>query len=170
MMKNKTEKADLTGSELVYLAAGCFWGVEEAFRTMPGVIETRVGYAGGHNENPTYEDVCSGTTGHAETVEIEFNPEKTSFEEILEKFWQIHDPTTPNRQGPDVGSQYRSVIFYTNEEQKQKAMKSKEEQEEMEKFPGPIVTEIIPLKPDEFYPAEKYHQKYLMKKGVSVCH
>jgi len=165
----KTEKSDSTNSQQAYLAGGCFWGVEEAFRKLPGVVKTTVGYAGGHTEKPTYENVCSGTTGHAETVEIEFDPSKITLKEILNKFWEIHDPTTPNRQGPDKGSQYRSAIFYVNEEQKQKALKSKEEQEESEKFPGTIVTEITPLKSENFYRAEEYHQKYLMKKGVSVC-
>ena len=159
----------MTHTEKIYLAGGCFWGIEEAFRKLSGVIETTVGYTGGHTERPTYEDVCSDTTGHAETVEIEFDPSKITFEEILNKFWEIHDPTTHNRQGPDKGSQYRSAIFYINEEQKQKALKSKEKQEESEKFPQPIVTEITPLKPGNFYRAEEYHQKYLMKKGVSVC-
>ncbi|TSC59995.1 MAG: peptide-methionine (S)-S-oxide reductase [Parcubacteria group bacterium Gr01-1014_107] len=160
--QQKTEKA--------YLAAGCFWGIEEAFRKLPGVVETRVGYAGGHAKNPTYEDVCSDQTGHAETVEITFDPVKITFEEILKKFWQIHDPTTPNRQGTDVGSQYRSVIFYLSEEQKQKALKLKEEQEERELFSAPMVTEISSLKPQDFYPAEEYHQQYLAKKGAAVCH
>jgi peptide-methionine (S)-S-oxide reductase len=156
-------------TEKVYLAAGCFWGIEEVFRTLPGVIETSVGYAGGHTDRPTYEDVCSDNTGHAETVEIEFDPKKITYEEILKKFWEIHDPTTSNRQGPDVGSQYRSVIFYTSEEQKEKALKSKEVQEESDKFPGPIVTEITPMKPNGYHLAEEYHQKYLFKKGASVC-
>lgn len=157
----KTEKA--------YLAAGCFWGPEEEYRKMPGVIETAVGYAGGHTENPTYEEVCEGKTGHAETVEIEFDPEKISFKEILEKFWEIHDPTEPNRLGNNTANQYRSIIFYTNEEQEKTAEESKQEKDAEEKFSAPIATEILPIKPGEFYLAEEYHQKYLFKKGANTC-
>lgn len=156
-------------SEKIYLGAGCFWGVEEAFRTLPGVLETRVGYAGGKTENPTYEKVCGGNTGHAETVEVEFDTTKISLENILKEFWEIHDPTTLNRQGPDVGDQYRSVIFYTNEKQKETAKKSKKELEESRKYESPIVTQIVDLNPEKFYPAEEYHQKYLAKKGKAVC-
>ncbi len=154
----KTEKATF--------AAGCFWGVEEAFRALPGVVETRVGYTGGHSKNPTYKEVCTDTTGHAEAVEVTFDPSKTSYEKLLEKFWEIHDPTTLNRQGPDVGSQYRSAIFYQHEDQKKLAEISKVGKRGEHK--NPIVTEITQA--TEFYPAEDYHQKYILKGGSSACH
>ena len=154
---SKTEKA--------YVAAGCFWGIQEAFRVLPGVIETNVGYAGGKTKNPTYDDVCTGKTGHAETVEIEFDPTKVSYAQILDTFWEIHDPTTLDAQGPDIGSQYRSAIFYTNEEQRKIAEKSKESLEQSGKFAGQVVTEITHLDPKNFYLAEEYHQKYICKTG-----
>jgi len=148
-----------------YVAAGCFWGIQEAYRILPGVIETTVGYAGGKTENPTYDDVCTGKTGHAETLEIVFDPSKVSYEKILGTFWEIHDPTTLDAQGPDVGNQYRSAIFYINEEQREIAEKSKEELEKSEKFAGQVVTEITFLDPKNFYVAEEYHQKYVCKIG-----
>ncbi|RMF57266.1 MAG: peptide-methionine (S)-S-oxide reductase [Calditrichaeota bacterium] len=140
------------------LGAGCFWCVEAIFRNLDGVKRVVSGYAGGSVENPTYQQVCSGTTGHAEVVQITFDPEEISFEEILEVFWRTHDPTTPNRQGPDVGSQYRSVIFYHDEAQRAVAEKSKQETEAAGLWPAPIVTEIVPF--TTFYEAEAYHQDY----------
>ena len=148
--------------------AGCFWGVEAAFRKLPGVITTMVGYGGGKKENPTYQEVCTDTTGHAELVEITFDPAKVSYEQLLEVFWQNHDPTTRNRQGPDVGSQYRSVIFHHSPVQEAAARASKEKLDKSGKFRRPIVTEIAPAPP--FYKAEEYHQCYLEKRGLATCH
>lgn len=144
--------------------AGCFWGVEAAFQNQNGVISTKVGYIGGHLKNPTYEDVCTDKTGHAEVVQIIFDAKKISYEQLLDIFWNIHDPTQLNRQGPDRGTQYRSVIFFHNEKQKQIAEESKKRQQESGKYKDLIVTEINPAK--EFYPAEEYHQKYLNKKRL----
>lgn len=144
-------------------AAGCFWGVEELFRHEKGVKDTVAGYTGGHFRNPTYKDVCSGSTGHAETVQVTFDPKEISYEKLLKIFWENHDPTTPNRQGPDIGSQYRSAIFYHDEKQKEAATKSKEELERSGKYENRIVTEITPS--SIFYPAEEYHQQYLEKTG-----
>ena len=151
----------------VMFGAGCFWGVEEAFRAVPGVINTTVGYAGGMIENPGYEEVCSGETGHAETVLVEYDPDRISYEDLLAKFWEIHDPTTRDRQGPDIGSRYRSIIFYFTPEQEQAAQKSMQELEESGKYRvgnyrRPVVTEILAAGP--FYPAEEYHQRYLEKR------
>jgi peptide methionine sulfoxide reductase msrA/msrB len=148
-------------------AAGCFWGVEEAFRTLPGVVSTKVGYTGGKLKNPTYEDVSSHTTAHAEAVEIEFDPSKISYEQLLEVFWKIHDPTTPNRQGPDVGFQYRSAIFFHDKKQEAAAIASKERLEKSGTYNGRIVTQIVPA--TEFYVAEDYHQHYLKKRGRTSC-
>ena len=150
--------------EKATFAAGCFWGAEEVFRTTPGVISTRVGYTGGKTKNPSYEEVCTDKTGHAEAVEVEFEPQKITYEKLLDIFWSIHDPTTANRQGPDIGTQYRSVIFYHSQEQKTAAFKLKQELEKSAKFNVPIITEIVPAA--EFYPAEEYHQKYYQKKGI----
>ncbi len=147
-------------------AAGCFWGVEELFRHEKGVKDTVVGYAGGQIENPNYEMVCSGKTGHAEAVQVIYDPQEISYEGLLKIFWENHDPTTPNRQGPDIGSQYRSAIFYHNERQKEAAIKSKEELGKSGKYKDPIVTEITSA--STFYPAEEYHQQYLEKTG-GVC-
>ncbi len=147
--------------------AGCFWGVEDAFRSVVGVVETAVGYSGGRLENPTYRDVCTGTTGHTEVVEVQFDPSKVSYEQLLDVFWKIHDPTTPNRQGPDVGTQYRSAIFYHDEGQRAAAESSRGRLEASGRFHRPIVTEITPASP--FYRAEEYHQKYLQKQGRSHC-
>ncbi|MFW9882532.1 MAG: peptide-methionine (S)-S-oxide reductase MsrA, partial [Candidatus Thorarchaeota archaeon] len=135
-------------------AAGCFWGVERDFRKVEGVISTRVGYTGGHFKEPTYEQVCSNKTGHAEAIEIIFDPSKVSYEELLEVFWSIHDPTTLNRQGPDIGKQYRSAIFYVSLEQKEKAMESKAKLEAYKRFKKPIVTQIVPA--SDFWQAEEY--------------
>ena len=157
--------------EKATFAAGCFWGVESAFRQLlkKGVISTRVGYTGGHTKNPTYQDVCSHRTGHAEAVEIEYDPKKITYEKLLKVFWSIHDPTTPNRQGPDVGSQYRSAIFFHTPEQRKLAEESKKELEKSKRFKSPVVTEIAPAR--EFYPAEGYHQQYFEKQGISpTCH
>jgi peptide-methionine (S)-S-oxide reductase len=145
--------------------AGCFWGVEEAFRKLKGVISTTVGYAGGNKEAPSYEDVCTDRTGHAEVVEVEFDPSQISYEQLLDVFWSNHNPTTSNRQGPDVGTQYRSVIFYHSPEQKATAEKSKTEQ--AGRFPRPIVTQIEPA--PKFWRAEEYHQRYLEKRGQTHC-
>ena len=146
--------------------AGCFWGVQYNFDQIKGVVETEVGYAGGHTENPTYKEVCTDKTGHAEVVHLRYDPEVVSYEELLKFFWENHDPTTLNRQGPDVGSQYCSVIFYYDDEQKIVAEKSK--QELSAKYSNPIVTEIVPA--STFYKAEEYHQKYFEKTGQKVCH
>jgi peptide-methionine (S)-S-oxide reductase len=147
--------------------AGCFWGVELAFRGIPGVADVAVGYAGGHFKDPTYHDVCSGRTGHAEVVEVDYDPEAVSFEQLLEAFWSIHDPTTPNRQGPDIGTQYRSAIFTHDAEQEAAAKASKEAQQSSGRFRRPIVTEITPA--STFYRAEEYHQRYLEKHGRAGC-
>ncbi|MDF2368888.1 peptide-methionine (S)-S-oxide reductase MsrA [Sneathiella sp.] len=159
----------MTGTtEIAYFGAGCFWGVEAAFRQLKGVKETVVGYQGGITANPTYEDVCTGRTQHAEVVQVMFDPAVVSFEDILDVFWQSHDPTTLNRQGPDIGTQYRSAIFYRNEEQKKIAEASKEAQGSRGLFRRPVVTEISPAL--DFYPAEDYHQQYLEKRGLATCH
>jgi peptide-methionine (S)-S-oxide reductase len=148
--------------------AGCFWGVEEAFRQMTGVVATRVGYSGGHSTDPTYQDVCTDRTGHAEAIEVTYDPSAVSYEALLERFWEVHDPTTKNRQGPDVGSQYRSVIFYHTPEQEVAARASIAALEKARRFPRPVVTEVAPAA--MFYPAEEYHQKYLLKRGLGSCH
>jgi peptide methionine sulfoxide reductase msrA/msrB len=153
--------------EKATFAAGCFWGVEEAFRTLRGVVATRVGYTGGNHENPTYQDVCSGKTGHAEAVEVEFDPSRISYEELLALFWRTHDPTTPNRQGPDVGEQYRSAIFFHGKDQEIAARSSKETLESSDTYESEIVTQIVPA--PEFHEAEEYHQQYLKKRGISSC-
>lgn len=142
-------------------AMGCFWKPDEIFSKVPGVIETTVGYSGGHTENPSYEHVCSGKTGHAETLEIEYDPEKVSYEELLDVFWGNHDPTTLNRQGPDIGEQYRSAIFFRSKEQEKAAKESQARFEQSGTFKSPIVTEIVPA--SDFYDAEEYHQKYYEK-------
>lgn len=149
-------------------AAGCFWGVEATFRQLPGVTSTRVGYTGGKTENPTYKDVCTDRTGHAEAVEVEYDPSKISYEQLLNVFWENHDPTTPNRQGPDWGTQYRSAIFFHTPEQEQAAKASKEELDKSGRFPSKIVTQIVPEA--TFYEAEDYHQQYLEKRGLASCH
>lgn len=149
-------------------AAGCFWGVEEAFRQVKGVTATTVGYTGGTAKNPSYKDVCSSTTGHAEAVEVGFDPKQVSYDQLLNVFWQSHDPTTLNRQGPDVGTQYRSAIFFEDAEQEAAARKSKAELEKSGLFKRPIVTEIKPA--SEFWRAEDYHQQYFEKRGIKSCH
>ncbi len=148
-------------------AAGCFWGVEAAFRQVEGVVRTSVGYTGGHAENPTYRQVCGGGTGHAETVRVVYDPRLVSYDKLLEVFWQSHDPTQVNRQGPDVGSQYRSAVFTMNDEQREAAEKSKRELEASDKYRRPVVTEIVTA--STFWRAEKYHQQYLEKSGAAAC-
>ncbi len=152
--------------EKAIFAAGCFWGVQAYFDQVPGVVKSTVGYTGGHTDNPTYEQVCSHTTGHAEATLLEFDPEKVSYKTLVKQFFRMHDPTQLNRQGPDVGDQYRSAIFYTNEEQKHIAESVKSElQKDLDK---PIVTQITPAM--AFYQAEEYHQKYTEKTGFGGCH
>jgi peptide-methionine (S)-S-oxide reductase len=154
-------------SEKATFAAGCFWGVEAAFRQIPGVLATAVGYIGGRTKNPTYEDVCTDGTGHAEAVEVEFDPNRVSYQQLLDVFWKEHDPTQLNRQGPDVGTQYRSGIFFHNPAQQAAAIASKEALEKSGRYRRPIVTEIVPA--PEFYRAEDYHQQYLEKRGLASC-
>jgi peptide-methionine (S)-S-oxide reductase len=149
-------------------AAGCFWGVEDAFRQVKGVTSTTVGYIGGHTKNPTYKEVCTDTTGHAEAVEVEFDPSQVSYRELLAVFFQSHDPTQLNRQGPDYGKQYRSAIFYEDAEQEAAARESKEALDKAGVFKRPIVTQIAPA--SEFYRAEDYHQQYFEKQGIRSCH
>lgn len=148
--------------------AGCFWGVEAAFRQVKGVTATRAGYLGGTMNNPTYHDVCTDLTGHAEVVEVEFDPSKASYEDLLNVFWSCHDPTQLNRQGPDIGTQYRSAIFFHNPEQEKAARVSKEKLQASGRYKRPIVTEITPA--SEFWVAEDYHQQYLEKRGIKSCH
>lgn len=147
--------------------AGCFWGVEAAFRKLKGVTNTAVGYMGGTFENPSYEDVCTGRTGHAEVVQLEYDPSQVCYDELLGVFWSIHDPTTLNRQGPDMGTQYRSVIFYHTPEQEKAARESMEKLTSTGRYEQPVVTEIAPA--SAFWMAEEYHQQYLEKRGVSSC-
>ena len=154
--------------ELATFGAGCFWGVEEAFRRLPGVSETAVGYLGGQVDNPTYKDVCTNTTGHAEVVQVTFDPAVISYDKLLETFWQIHDPTQVNRQGPDYGTQYRTAIFTHSPEQAAVAQASKAKLEASGKFKRPIATEITPAA--TFWKAEDYHQQYLAKRGQGSCH
>jgi peptide-methionine (S)-S-oxide reductase len=149
-------------------AAGCFWGVEEAFRTLPGVTGTAVGYLGGTLDNPTYHDVCSDRTGHAEVVQVEYDPVQISYEQLLDKFWNSHDPTQRNRQGPDIGTQYRSAVFYHTPEQQAAAEASKAKREASGRYRRPIATEITAAGP--FWRAEEYHQQYLQKRGMGSCH
>jgi len=149
-------------------AAGCFWGVEAAFRRIPGVNGTRVGYIGGKTANPTYKEVCTDTTGHAEAVEVDYDPGKTRFSDLLQVFWENHNPTQVNRQGPDVGAQYRTAIFFHSPEQEAEARASKEELEKSKRFSAKIATQIVPA--ETFYEAEDYHQQYLEKRGLATCH
>ena len=148
--------------------AGCFWGVEVTFRQIPGVTDAEVGYAGGKTDHPTYKDVCSDRTGHAEVVHVTFDPAISSYRQLLDVFWRSHDPTQLNRQGPDVGTQYRSVIFYYTDEQKKLAEESKASLEHSNKYSRPVVTRIEPA--PTFWRAEDYHQRYLEKRGLASCH
>jgi peptide-methionine (S)-S-oxide reductase len=159
-MEMMTEKATF--------GAGCFWGVETTFREIDGVVDAAVGYEGGTMLNPTYKDVCTDRTGHAEVVEVEYDPAKVSYDQLLDVFWRAHDPTQMNRQGPDVGTQYRSAIFFHTPEQEQTARLSKANLEASERFRRPIATVIEPAQ--TFYRAEEYHQQYLAKRGVKHCH
>jgi peptide-methionine (S)-S-oxide reductase len=156
--------------EKATFAAGCFWGVEEIFRALPGVTQTKVGYCGGTTKNPTYQEVCTDTTNHAEAIQIEFDPKVITYQQLLDKFWNSHNPTTPNQQGPDIGSQYRSAIFYHSPEQQELAEQSKQDQQQNGKWANrTIVTQIVPEA--TFYDAEEYHQKYLAKRGLNPsCH
>lgn len=154
--------------ELATFGAGCFWGVEAAFRRVPGVIDAAVGYSGGSTANPTYRDVCSDDTGHAEVVQVTFDPEKVSYPQLLDVFWTVHDPTQVNRQGPDHGTQYRSAIFFHSPEQEAAAKKAKQELQASGRFRAPIATEITPS--GTFWRAEEYHQRYLEKRGAASCH
>lgn len=154
--------------EKATFAAGCFWGVELDFRKVKGVIDTKAGYTGGTLKNPSYKDICNNKTGHAEAIEITFDPKKVSYSKLLDVFWSIHNPTTLNRQGLDFGTQYRSAVFYHNLKQKELALKSKEKLEKSKKYKNKIVTEIV--KASKFYPAEEYHQRYLEKRGLAVCY
>lgn len=156
----KTQKATF--------AAGCFWGVEALFMEIPGVVATTVGYTGGTTQSPTYSQVCTDRTGHAEAVQVEYDPERVSYDQLLDVFWSNHDPTTLNRQGPDSGTQYRSAIFFYDAQQEAVARASKERLERSGRFKRPIVTQIVPA--TTFYPAEEYHQKYLAKRGRRSCH
>ncbi|MFQ5890635.1 MAG: peptide-methionine (S)-S-oxide reductase MsrA [Gemmatimonadota bacterium] len=149
-------------------AAGCFWGVEAAFRNLPGVLATRVGYTGGSFDQPTYRDVCTGRTGHAEAVEVTYDPSRVSYEDLLDAFWKLHDPTTLNRQGPDVGPQYRSAIFHHSAAQEKAAKASRDRLQASPAYRARrIVTEIVPA--STFWPAEEYHQRYLEKRGLATC-
>ena len=173
----RQEPAGATGSaggqgqaarDVAVFAAGCFWGVQFYFDQVPGVIETEVGYIGGHTEQPSYEAVCAHKTGHAEATRIVFDPKKISYEKLLAQFFRMHDPTQMNRQGPDVGDQYRSAIFYKDEAQKQAAQKAIDELNSSGKFKKPIVTSLEPA--DKFWPAENYHQKFTERTGRGMCH
>jgi peptide-methionine (S)-S-oxide reductase len=155
-------------TEIATFGAGCFWGIEAAFRRIPGVVDAAVGYSGGHTENPSYKDVCTDETGHAEVVQVTFDPAQLSYEKLLDAFWQMHDPTQVNRQGPDFGSQYRTAIFFHSPEQEAAAKKSVAALTASGKFKRPIATEITSAGP--FYRAEEYHQKYLQKRGAPSCH
>jgi peptide-methionine (S)-S-oxide reductase len=161
------ESDERRGMEKATFAAGCFWGVEAAFRRLPGVTGTRVGYTGGTVPNPSYELVCTDTTGHAEAVEVTYDPERVSYEELLDAFWSSHNPTTRNRQGFDIGSQYRSAIFFHTPEQEAAARASKERLDAEARWGSPIVTEIEPA--SDLYEAEDYHQRYLEKRGRATC-
>ena len=155
-------------TETATFGAGCFWGVEATFRKIPGVVDAAVGYSGGTKDNPTYKDVCTDRTGHAEVIQVTYDPAKVGYDKLLEVFWACHNPTTLNRQGPDVGTQYRSAIFYHTPEQKVAAEASKAKLSESGRFGDPVVTEIAPAAP--FWRAEEYHQRYLEKRGIDACH
>src|SRR5437870_3533696 len=163
------QRIDPMQTKKATFAAGCFWGVEATFRKTPGVVATAVGYTGGKTKQPTYEDVCTDGTGHAEAVLVTYDPTKVSYAELLDAFWSVHDPTTVDRQGPDVGSQYRSAIFFHDAEQEQTARESLKEVDASGVFKRKIVTQIVPA--GDFYPAETYHQQYFEKRGMAEsCH
>lgn len=157
-----------TKTEIAVFGAGCFWGVEETFRKLKGVVSTEAGYAGGSLKNPSYEDVCGGETGHAEVVKVTYDPGLITYPELLAVFWRSHNPTTLNRQGPDTGEQYRSVIYFLSPEQEIFAKKSRDIMNQSGAWKDPVVTEITPF--SNFYPAEEYHQQYLAKRGLGNCH
>lgn len=166
-MDENKNKSDSTATELATFGAGCFWGIEETFRQIEGVVGTSVGYMGGSVIDPTYKQVCADNTGHAEVTQVEFDPVVISYDELLELFWKVHDPTQVNRQGPDVGAQYRTAIFFHSEKQKQSAENSKTALGGSKKHDRAIATEITPAA--EFWPAEEYHQRYLQKRGLPAC-
>ena len=168
MTANGNGASGAVQQEKATFGAGCFWGVEAAYRQIPGVLSTTVGYLGGTLDDPTYHDVCTGRTGHAEVVQVEYDPARVTYDDLLTVFWENHDPTTLNRQGPDVGTQYRSAIFFHDDHQKQAAEASKNERDRSGRYRRPIVTEITPA--TAFYKAEDYHQQYLEKRGLSSCH
>jgi len=168
LYRTKQAPKELQPTEVATFSAGCFWGVEAEFRKQPGVVATAVGYSGGHTKNPSYQDFCTDTTGHAETVMVEYDPSKVSYAQLLDTFWYLHDPTTKNRQGPDVGEQYRSIVFTFSPEQKAEAVASRDRLQASGELKAPIVTEILPAMP--FYPAEAYHQQYVEKGGFASCH
>jgi methionine-S-sulfoxide reductase len=163
--ESRTDGAEVAGAQRATFAAGCFWGVEASFREIEGVLKTTVGYTGGSSIDPSYEQVCSGTTGHAEAVEVWFDPAVVSYEELLSAFWSLHDPTTLNRQGWDFGHQYRSAVFFHDPDQERQAIASRDERQQS--LRRPIVTEIVPA--SEFYDAEEYHQRYFEKHGGAAC-
>jgi peptide-methionine (S)-S-oxide reductase len=164
-----TTETTVAGAQTATFAAGCFWGVEELFRRVPGVLSTRVGYTAGNTVDPTYEQVCTGRTNHAEALEVTFDPAKVSYQQLVELFFENHDPTTLNRQGPDVGTQYRSGVYYHSDEQRQVAEAELEKRQNSGDYPRPIVTEVLPAAP--FYPAEEYHQQYFARRGIGhSCH
>lgn len=154
--------------ETATFGAGCFWGIEAGFRRIPGVLTATSGYMGGHVQNPTYQQVCTDSTGHAEVVQVTYDPEKVSYERLLEAFFEMHDPTQLNRQGPDIGTQYRSVIFYHSPEQEQTARTALEQLEKRGRFSRPVATQLVAA--PEFWPAEEYHQRYLERRGLDRCH
>ena len=167
-MSTHTENA-VANAQTATFAAGCFWGVEELFRRVPGVLATRVGYTAGNTADPTYEQVCTGRTNHAEALEVTFDPAKVTYPQLLELFFENHDPTTLNRQGPDVGTQYRSGVYYHDDQQRQQAEAELERRQNSGDYPRPIVTEVLPAAP--FYPAEAYHQQYFAHRGIGhSCH
>jgi peptide-methionine (S)-S-oxide reductase len=168
VLPSKEESARGKPMKKATFGAGCFWGVEATFRRVPGVSDAAVGYAGGHTENPTYKEVCTDRTGHAEVVQVEYDPAKVSYAQLLDVFWSAHDPTQLNRQGPDQGTQYRTVIFFHDDEQKAEAEASKQYLDGSGRFSRPIATQIVPAVP--FYRAEDYHQRYLEKRGLENCH
>lgn len=167
-LKNFLKKRKISKMKFATFGAGCFWGVQHIFQKLKGVINTEVGYMGGDFDNPGYEDVCTGKTGHAEVVQIEYDSSEISYEMLLDYFWRLHDPTTLNQQGPDIGTQYRSIIFYYDEEQRELATNSKEIFNENNIFEAEAVTEIVPAA--EFYRAEEYHQNFIQRTGRNSCH
>lgn len=168
VVQSRMNETTMGTTQIATFGAGCFWGIEETYRNIPGVIDTAVGYMGGAKANPTYREVCTDRTGHAEVVQVTYDPSQVSYDELLRVFWTNHNPTTRNRQGPDVGSQYRSAVFFHSPEQEAAARASKDELERTSAFRKPIVTEITAA--PTFYPAEDYHQQYLAKRGMAACH